>query len=55
MAAGTPPGTGFTTATGDFLDVVERYTARVPSNPLAPFLPRLRELDQAGGVVPSPG
>lgn len=35
---------GFTTATGDLLDAVERYTARSPGTPLAPFLPRLREL-----------
>jgi chitosanase len=35
---------GFTTATGDFLEVVERYTTEVPANGLAGFLPRLREL-----------
>lgn len=35
---------GFTSATGDLLDVVERYSARVPGNPLAGYLPRLREL-----------
>jgi chitosanase len=34
---------GFTTATGDLLLVAERYTRAVPDNPLAPFLPRLRE------------
>jgi chitosanase len=38
---------GFTTATGDFLLVVERYTARVPANPLAPYLPQLRALSRA--------
>jgi chitosanase len=35
---------GFTSATGDMLRVVERYTQRVPDNPLAQYLPRLREL-----------
>ncbi len=35
---------GFTSATGDLLLVVERYTQRVPNNPLAVYLPRLREL-----------
>jgi chitosanase len=35
---------GFTSATGDLLDVAERYTSEVPDNPLAPLLPRLREL-----------
>jgi hypothetical protein len=38
---------GFCTGTGDLLDVVERYTAEVPGNPLAPFLPRLLQLAQA--------
>ena len=35
---------GFTTATGDLLEVIERYTALVADNPLAVYLPRLREL-----------
>ena len=35
---------GFTSATGDMLSVVELYTQRVPDNPLAVYLPRLREL-----------
>lgn len=35
---------GFTTATSDLLLVVERYTAIVPVNALATYLPRLREL-----------
>jgi chitosanase len=35
---------GFTSATGDLLDVVERYTRRLPGNSLAGYLPRLREL-----------
>jgi len=35
---------GFTTATGDLLVVVERYTRRSPINPLARYLPRLRQL-----------
>ncbi len=38
---------GFTTATGDALLVVERYTAAVPGNELAVFLPRLRVLAAA--------
>jgi hypothetical protein len=50
---------GFTTGTGDFLDVVNRYTARVPGNPLAQYLPRLQQLAQAnsgsisglGGII----
>ncbi|MDD3643600.1 MAG: chitosanase [Candidatus Krumholzibacteria bacterium] len=35
---------GFTSATGDLLEVVERYTEIAPGNPLAVYLPRLREL-----------
>ncbi|MEW5922835.1 MAG: chitosanase, partial [Candidatus Zixiibacteriota bacterium] len=35
---------GFTSATGDMLTVVERYTELVPENPLAGYLPRLQEL-----------
>lgn len=35
---------GFTSATGDLLEVAERYTRAVPDNPLADLLPRLREL-----------
>jgi chitosanase len=35
---------GFTSATGDLLEVAERYTHEVPDNPLADLLPRLREL-----------
>jgi chitosanase len=43
---------GFTSATGDMLTVVERYTQRVPGNPLAVYLPRLRELAaQESGAV----
>ena len=41
---------GFTTATSDLLEVVERYTKAVPDNPLAPFLPRLREVDGSDDV-----
>ena len=33
---------GFTTATCDLLEVVNRYTQQVPSNPLATFIPRLK-------------
>src|SRR3954454_24970524 len=39
---------GFTSATGDLLDVAERYTDAVPGNPLADLLPRLRELAASG-------
>jgi chitosanase len=35
---------GFTSATSDMLEVVERYTRAVPGNPLARYLPRLRVL-----------
>ena len=35
---------GFTSATGDMLDVIERYTEIQPDNPLAKYLPRLEEL-----------
>jgi chitosanase len=35
---------GFTTATGDLIVVVERYTAEVPGNGLAVYIPRLVEL-----------
>src|SRR5687768_10865837 len=34
---------GFTSATGDLLEVVERYTVAVPGNGLAVFLPTLRQ------------
>jgi chitosanase len=39
---------GFTSATGDLLEVAERYTRAVPGNPLADLLPRLRELARSG-------
>jgi chitosanase len=39
---------GFTSATGDMLEVAEAYTRAVPDNPLAPYLPRLRELAESG-------
>jgi chitosanase len=43
---------GFTTATGDLIAVVERYTATVPGNELAAYLPRLGELaDQESDAV----
>jgi chitosanase len=38
---------GFTSATGDLLEVAERYTRAVGDNPLAPLLPRLRKLASA--------
>jgi chitosanase len=39
---------GFTSATGDLLEVAELYTSAVPGNPLADLLPRLRELAADG-------
>jgi chitosanase len=39
---------GFTSATGDLLEVAERYTKLVPDNPLRDLLPRLRELAANG-------
>jgi chitosanase len=39
---------GFTSATGDLLEVAEKYTHAVPDNPLAHLLPRLRELAANG-------
>src|SRR4051812_17834938 len=39
---------GFTSATGDLLEVAEAYTRAVPDNPLADLLPRLRELAKDG-------
>ena len=38
---------GFTSGTGDLLQVVETYTEAVPENGLAPFIPRLVELAEA--------
>ncbi|CAG2110960.1 unnamed protein product [Medioppia subpectinata] len=35
---------GFTTCTGDALDLIQKYTAKKPANPLAPFLPELVRL-----------
>lgn len=44
---------GFTTATGDALEVIALYTMRAPRNPLATYLPRLRVLatSESGSVV----
>ncbi|MFJ6434179.1 chitosanase [Streptomyces sp. NPDC091416] len=36
---------GFCSGTGDMLDLVELYTEREPDNPLASYLPALREVD----------
>ncbi|WP_426404898.1 chitosanase [Streptomyces sp. R-07] len=36
---------GFCSGTGDMLDLVERYTQKKPGNPLAPYLPALREVN----------
>src|SRR6476469_6737547 len=33
---------GFCSGTGDMLEVVQAYTAKVPGNPLATYLPALR-------------
>jgi chitosanase len=38
---------GFTSATGDLLEVAEQYTRAVPDNPLKDLLPRLRELAES--------
>ncbi len=48
---------GFTTATGDFLEVVERYTRVRSSNNLAPYLDELRWLAdmESGQVTRLPG
>ena len=35
---------GFTTATGDLIVVVQRYTARSPQSPLTRYLPRLKQV-----------
>ena len=37
---------GFTSATGDMLIVVERYTQLKPGNPLAEYIPELQRLEQ---------
>ena len=37
---------GFTSATGDMLMVVERYTQIKPENPLATYIPELQRLEQ---------
>ena len=39
---------GFTTNDGDALQVVQAYTAQVPDNPLAAFIPELQRLAAAG-------
>src|SRR3954449_8087981 len=39
---------GFTTATGDLLEVAEMYTDEVPHNPLGDLLPRLRQAAASG-------
>jgi chitosanase len=36
-------GLGFTTGTEDALEVIQAYTKKVPNNPLAQFIPRLRQ------------
>jgi len=44
---------GFTSATGDMLEVVVRYTEIAPDNPLAQYIPRLEELAESedGSIV----
>jgi chitosanase len=39
---------GFTTATGDNLEVVQKYTAMIANNPLAKYLPELQRLAEGG-------
>jgi len=43
---------GFTTATGDGYELIKRYTAAAPENPLARYLPRLKLLarDESGST-----
>ncbi|MFC4511582.1 chitosanase [Streptomyces ehimensis] len=36
---------GFTSGTGDMLELVERYTKKKPDNPLAKYLPALRKVN----------
>jgi len=36
---------GFCSGTGDMLELVRQYTAAVPDNPLAPYLPALESVD----------
>ncbi|HEY9721361.1 MAG TPA: chitosanase [Oscillatoriaceae cyanobacterium] len=38
---------GFTSGTGDMLEVIQKYTAQVPNNPLARYLPRLNAINAA--------
>lgn len=42
---------GFTSATGDMLEVVKEYTARSPDNPLAKYLPALRQVNGTASVA----
>ena len=42
---------GFTTATGDMLDLVRRYEAERPDNPLVPYLPGLQACADYGDTV----
>jgi chitosanase len=42
---------GFTTATSDMLDLVRRYHAERPDNPLAPYLPGLQACADYGDTV----
>lgn len=46
---------GFCTGTGDCLEVVQRYTKRVPHNPLAKFIPELERLDSLPEDSPERG
>jgi chitosanase len=43
---------GFTTATGDGYELIKRYTALAPENPLARYLPRLQVLarEESGSI-----
>jgi len=42
---------GFTSGTGDMLEVVKDYTARVPGNVLANYLPALQRVNGTASVV----
>ena len=48
---GITMGRGFTTATGDVLQVIKLYSTRVPANRLATYIPVLEQLEADG--IPS--
>jgi chitosanase len=42
---------GFTSGTGDMLEVVKEYTAQVPNNALARYLPALQRVNRSSSVA----